>query len=654
MKIVRLSILILLLITLTTFAQNCAYQGGNPDFLSEIGCKKDFVLLKAKPLSEKYGNVSSIKIVYDILTKKIYYIHSRKYKFHYDFCSKYLNTYHQLAVFNSIEYGEGKSRKYIVANINHYEGQGIYTLEFFPDDKISIEGVKELFNKVKVTAFFGKNLNLLNNSSLMEAKIKATSGNIALPLISVDSLYKNQDYQPLKLAYSYGYLRKVPIEAFETTSFSPYDIIVTDGLPNEFPICQGIITTCFQTPLCHVNVLSGSRGTPNAAWKKAFLSPRIAKYEGKLVYYCVTQDSLIIHAADSLKAVTFWNEQRESKTPIVFKPNYNHKKLVDWRETSYKDINLIGGKAANFASLSKVTYPKGKTIDVPEGGFAIPFYFYQQHIERNNLKPLIEEVIHDPFLKTNRDSLAKKLEKLREAIKAAPIDPQFIKTVEEKIQKQHLPYNSWRFRSSTNAEDISGFNGAGLYDSKTGTIGSTQKPIKNAIRAVWASLWNLRAFEEREYYRINHASVAMGILVHRAFGEDGANGVVITQNLYREGYPSFTVNVQEGETSVVLPENDSITCDQFLIHFTYGVTNRNETIIEYISHSNLTHGKPVMSEAEIKTLAEYCGAVKKYFYNQTDWGTRVKSYDDFGLDIEFKLALKTRKIYLKQVRPFEK
>ena len=58
-------------------------------------------------------------------------------------------------------------------------------------------------------------------------------------------------------------------------------------------------------------------------------------------------------------------------------------------------------------------------------------------------------------------------------------------------------FESFRFRSSTNAEDLENFNGAGLYDSKAAKKNHKTKTIDAAIKEVWASLWNFRAFNER-------------------------------------------------------------------------------------------------------------------------------------------------------------
>ena len=111
------------------------------------------------------------------------------------------------------------------------------------------------------------------------------------------------------------------------------------------------------------------------------------------------------------------------------------------------------------------------------------------------------------------------------------------------------------------------------------------------------------------------------------------------------------IHAQIGETSVVLPD-DSISCDQFLVNFSYYVNGINETSIEFISHSSLNKGVSVLSKKEVALLTDYLSAIKKHFYYKTIYGKRFPSYDNFSLDVEFKFEKDTRKLYIKQARVF--
>ena len=76
------------------------------------------------------------------------------------------------------------------------------------------------------------------------------------------------------------------------------------------------------------------------------------------------------------------------------------------------------------------------------------------------------------------------------------------------LTAMHATYpegQSLRYRSSTNNEDLPGFNGAGLYDSKTQDPDETEEDgIDKSLKQVFASLWTFRAFTEREFHRIDH------------------------------------------------------------------------------------------------------------------------------------------------------
>ena len=94
-------------------------QNSNLQFLNEIKNKQDFDNLKGKPLSNNYNGIKCIKIVYVLATKKLYYIESVKYSWHYSFTSQVLFDEDFLDVFNSINYSQSSGRKYILATFNY-------------------------------------------------------------------------------------------------------------------------------------------------------------------------------------------------------------------------------------------------------------------------------------------------------------------------------------------------------------------------------------------------------------------------------------------------------------------------------------------------------------------------------------------------------
>jgi phosphoenolpyruvate synthase/pyruvate phosphate dikinase len=249
--------------------------------------------------------------------------------------------------------------------------------------------------------------------------------------------------------------------------------------------------------------------------------------------------------------------------------------------------------------------------------------------------------------------LNKRLKQIRDAIKSAPLNKELVEIVRARMQRNGNEFTNYRFRSSTNAEDVKGFNGAGLYDSKTGSLTDTAKAIDKAIKGVWASLWDERAFAERQYFKIDQQSVAMGILVHRAFGEELANGVAVTKHLYRKKYPAYTFNAQIGEISVVTPP-DSVSSDEGIIGLGRA-TGSNKISVEYLGRSNLSNGKTVLTLAQIELLTKYLTAIKEHFFYKVEKGMAkdIESYWDYGMDVEFKIDTHTGRLYIKQARPLE-
>jgi phosphoenolpyruvate synthase/pyruvate phosphate dikinase len=91
---------------------------------------------------------------------------------------------------------------------------------------------------------------------------------------------------------------------------------------------------------------------------------------------------------------------------------------------------------------------------------------------------------------------------------------------------------------------LPGFNGAGLYDTVGNVVG--KKQMGEAMKKVWASLWNLRAFDERQAFGIDHRQAYMAVLVQVGVNATAA-GVLVTKNLWDPSDDhSFTINSKWG------------------------------------------------------------------------------------------------------------
>ena len=232
-------------------------------------------------------------------------------------------------------------------------------------------------------------------------------------------------------------------------------------------------------------------------------------------------------------------------------------------------------------------------------------------------------------------------------MREAPLNADFEADLLAKLEAEYAGIRM-RFRSSTNAEDLEGFTGAGLYTSESATPGSTDEPVADAVRKVWSSVWYFRAFEEREYRSIDHEAVGMSLLVHRSFPDEEANGVALTANIFDQTgvEPGFYVNVQEGEASVVKPD-PGVTSDQFVYHFDFP----GQPVV-YLAHSSLVPaGETVLSHRELYELGQALKDIHTKFAsiyppNADGW---------YAMDVEFKFddigELPEPVLWVKQARP---
>lgn len=603
--------------------------------MNRLDSKTDFESFSGLPLVEKYGEVSAIKIVYELKTKEIYYINSRYFKYHHEFCGYKLENNVDLEYFNNINYSNDSKRKYLLANINYYKSLKTYALEISPVDLMSQEDIVLLWNIVSKSTFIGDSLHLLLNSSRLQNL--SSSFESKVPILNPSDIYRNLNYQAISKYKSCGILHFINDLESEKDEINPMDIIVVNETPLVLPKVAGIMVNKFQTPLSHLTILGQNRKIPISAYKSAFEDSALLKLNYQKVCFDVLSDTFKIDLVDKIEI------PKSKQKQIKLKYDLEVDSLVGVENLDKKSFKYAGYKANNFGVLFQLS--KKHEFKVPECAFVIPFYFYNQHIQNSNAKQLIDSLLIGKNEIHSTDSLKSILKDIRKAINSSPLDSELLVSVNDRVTRSN--WTRMRFRSSTNAEDAKGFSGAGLYTSKTGILNDDKKTFDKAIKKVWASLWTYEAYSEREYYNIDHHVVYMGILVHRSFPSEEVNGVAVTKNLYRPDNYGFVINAQLGNESVVKPKQ-GIVSDQFIC-YPNNADNiyKNKNTVDIITQSSLNDDKLVMSESEIQNLANQLEFIKKYFISHT---FSSKSYLDFGLDVEFKLEGKNRELYIKQVR----
>lgn len=546
------------------------------------------------------------------------------------------------AQFSQREYFTVEPRRYLLGTLSRYAGTDVAAIEFAAGDRIVADQIEE--------AFFATVRNLTDPEAW--AVRPATGRQVAecrkiqgeLPLLDPNAPFRGRTFVVMNPGEGYGVLTFVPGEELSRALLGIGVIVVTDQVPNDIALAGGLITEAFQTPLSHVNVLSKARNTPNLALPGARSDPRLEPYFGTLVRFAVDAGGFALRPATVEEAEAFWESRRPGAPPVLPQLNLSARGLYSLDELSLADAPLVGVKAAQLAELARTVSSQSGCpgpIPTPPDAFAIPVVYSREHYQQSGALRLLSELERDPAFRADPAARAEGLARVRALVLSHPVDPELLSMVET-VAARRFGLSRLRFRSSSNTEDLAVFNGAGLYSSASGAVRDPERPIAGAIRTVWASLFNDRAYQERDYYSIPLDSVAMGVLVHPAFLSEKGNGVLITRNVLEPTRSDmFTVNVQAGEASVTNPA-PGVTADQLL--YVLAATPR----VEYQARTSLQPG-PVMSAAELGRLACLGKAVHTRFRELLDPERKMRW---FAMDIEFKLEGEERRLVLKQARPY--
>jgi hypothetical protein len=339
------------------------------DFLNSLPCTSDFARLQGKPLNQIYGNVHSVKFAYSIQEKKLYFINTTKFTTHFSFCSQTLGYSKTSSDFLKEQYSSHSGRLYYLGTINYYGSSDLYSMEFIAGDRITGEQIELVYQAITSQVHFDDELKFYPTSSTLEEQARLQNGRI--PIILSAELFENQNYQALHVGKNYGYLERIDVKDIESRYLSRHAILLTNGVPNDIPVVAGVITTDFQTPLSHINVLSQNRNTPNMALRSGWEDSVFLSLEGKLVSLEVMPDAFSISEASFSEAEAFW-QQFEPSTKIELECNDTTSGVFDTDSLNHHAYSLVGSKAANFAELGRVDVDTLPPHPQPQGGFSIP------------------------------------------------------------------------------------------------------------------------------------------------------------------------------------------------------------------------------------------------------------------------------------------
>jgi hypothetical protein len=155
---------------------------------------------------------------------------------------------------------------------------------------------------------------------------------------------------------------------------------------------------------------------------------------------------------------------------------------------------------------------------------------------------------------------------------------------------------------------------------------------------VWASLWEVGAYEERAWYGIDQRDVAMAVLVNDQSEDERANIVAFTGNPVADD-PRWLVESQLGDLDVVAAE-PGVWPEQVLLTMDGG----NVTAIDRVTQSS--EAAVVLDDTQLAELGGLLWDIEAAFPIDETPATGT-----LMLDTECKV-LEDGRLVVKQVRPF--
>ncbi len=605
-------------------------MGKKPDSkensLPRISSQADFdSILRTYHQSTPYALPHAMFVIDRRSRNKIYYVNSQKYRFHKDFL---LATYlipRGADVFKPIYIDQ--DRRFIVGTIAWQKTVEKFTWELYEGDLASAEIIKTA-NDVINKSFFQKVFYKPNS-------LRQEDAAVGLDRVLQDELNRNHPYLALNTGKAIGRLHIID-KLDDTVEIGDNEIIVLRELPASLPPVRGIILAKPSSPLSHINILAKGWNIPNVYIKDADKLFReydtyVFKLNANLTNYNLEPAS-----ADDLK--TGFVSPEQQIPPADLKTS----KLAALSEMRQKSSNAYGAKSANLGEMlnSRLT-----AVTIPDG-FSVPYHWYDRFMEDNGLNTVINDLMDNNDFVHNPRIRRQKLDEFRKLIQNGQFNAKLRSEIIEKWKIQ-LKGKPVFVRSSSNAEDLPNFSGAGLYSSVPNVI--DEDKLIEAVKKVWSSLWNFQGYEARVRNYVSQLDVYMSALIQVGVDME-KGGVMITKDPFDERNKNAVyISAVCGHNSKVV-DNSGIP-EQILFN-----PKSNAVIVMTLSQQE--SALEFDENGDLRETADKCaGAQKRVLTNlqaRTLAKTAISIRTAFGgkkeQDIEWGIL--NGRIYIVQARPY--
>lgn len=329
--------------------------------------------------------------------------------------------------------------------------------------------------------------------------------------------------------------------------------------------------------------------------------------------------------------------------------------VVNFETLGMGDVDRVGGKNASLGEM--ISHLSAAGVSVP-GGFATTAKAYWDFLDESGLRERINGML-DQLDVEDVDALAKTGAEIRQLVIDTPFPAeleQAITNAYQKLEDQTTGEASFAVRSSATAEDLPDASFAGQQETFLNVRGLDG--IMEAVKHVFASLFNDRAISYRVHHGFEHSQVALSAGIQRMVRSDiGAAGVMFTMDT-ESGFRDvvfITSSYGLGETVV----QGAVNPDEFYVHKPTleagrpAVLRRNlgSKAIKMVYSGDQAHGKTVktvdvdeterlqysLTDEEVQDLARQALIIEKHY--------------DRPMDIEWGRDGQDGKLYILQARP---
>ncbi len=324
------------------------------------------------------------------------------------------------------------------------------------------------------------------------------------------------------------------------------------------------------------------------------------------------------------------------------------------------DVPIVGGKNASLGEMISQLTSEG--VRVP-GGFATTAQAFRDFLQYSaNGGPSLAQRINECLANRDKNDVKALVEagtQIRQWVVETPFQPRLQQEITEAYQRLVAGSTgevSFAVRSSATAEDLEDASFAGQQETFLNVVGIDH--VLEAIKHVFASLYNDRAISYREHRNFKHEEVALSAGIQRMVRSDiGAAGVM------------FTIDTESGFKDVVFITSSyglgesvvqgAVNPDEFFVHKPilekgkFPIVRRHLgsklTKMEYsgvagagrsvrvVDVSEEMSDRYSLSDADVIELAKYAVTIEKHYGRPMDieWGKD-------GID---------GKLYILQARP---